>query len=180
MIFCYKSSFGKGKILWFLLFKYGYFPFLAYPSTELLLKLPENVLKLNKFMFSCENYIHMWQWKWNSHRHQNSSILRQYIYGKIERNLLLRAPCKCLSWLRFIDDIEMKWVEKPDCPNDFTTFANSFNNSITFTQDIYRSKKGSLNTTSTLKDGKITFSLNTKPTNSHLFIKLSSCHIPIL
>lgn len=92
-------------------------------------------------MLSCKNYIHMWKWKWNSHGHQNSPIFRQYIYGKIERNLLLGAPCKLLSCLQFIDDIEMNWVENPDCPNDSTTFANSFNNSISHRWHIYTQKR---------------------------------------
>ncbi|XP_052680295.1 uncharacterized protein LOC128161092 [Crassostrea angulata] len=96
--------------------------------------------------------------------------------GRLERNLLLRAPFKPLSWLRFIDDIEMKWVENRDCLNDFITFANSFHNSIKVTVDISSSKNVFLDTTSTLEDGEIKFSLHTKPTDSHLYLKPSSCH----
>lgn len=70
--------------------------------------------------------------------------------GRLERNLLLGAPFKPLRWLRFIDDIKMKWVENRDCLNDFITFANSFHNSIKFTVDISSSKNVFLETTSTL------------------------------
>lgn len=70
--------------------------------------------------------------------------------GRLERNLLLGAPFKPLRWLRFIDDIKIKWVENRDCLNDFITFANSFHNSIKFTVDISSSKNVCLETTSTL------------------------------
>lgn len=130
MIFSYKVSFCKGKNLWLLPLKYWYFPLFAYLSTESLLNLLENVLKLNNFMFSWEHRIHINDTAMCT---KNGQIVRQYIYGKIERNLLFRPPCKLLRWLRFIDDMEMKWVENPDCPNDLTTFANSFNSSITVT-----------------------------------------------
>jgi hypothetical protein len=33
------------------------------------------------------------------------------IMGRLERRLLYYSPTKPLSWLRFIDDIEMKWVD---------------------------------------------------------------------
>lgn len=48
------------------------------------------------------------------------------IIVELERNLLLSAPYKPLSWLRFIEDIDMKGVEHRDCLNHFITFANSF------------------------------------------------------
>jgi hypothetical protein len=80
--------------------------------------------------------------------------------------------------LRFIDDIEMKWVENRDCLDEFITFANSFHNSIKFTLEISSSKTVFLDTTSTLEDGNIKFNLHTKPTDSHLYLKPSSCHPP--
>lgn len=145
------------------------------PSTESLLKLLEHVLKLNNFMFNGEHYIQI------SGTAMGTKMAPSYaniFMGRLERNLLLRAPFKPLSWLRFIDDIEMKWVENRDCLNDFITFANSFHNSIKFTVDISSSKNVFLDTTSTLEDGEIKFSLHTKPTDSHLYLKPSSCHPP--
>ncbi|XP_065925150.1 uncharacterized protein [Magallana gigas] len=145
------------------------------PSTESLLKLLEHVLKLNNFMFNGEHYIQI------SGTAMGTKMAPSYaniFIGRLERNLLLRAPFKPLSWLWFIDDIEMKWVENRDCLNDFITFANSFHNSIKFTVDISSSKNVFLDTTSTLEYGEIKFSLHTKPTDSHLYLKPSSCHPP--
>lgn len=50
----------KEKIYDFYLLNMGIFLFLffAYPTTKSLLKLPEDALKLNNFMFNGERYIH--------------------------------------------------------------------------------------------------------------------------
>lgn len=124
------------------------------PHDESLLKLLEHVLKLNNAMFNGEHYIQI------SGTAMGTKMAPSYaniFMGRLERNLLLRAPFKPLSWLRFIDDIEMKWVENRDCLNDFIIFANSFHNSIEFTVDISSSKNVFLDTISTLEDGEIKF-----------------------
>lgn len=98
--------------------------------------------------------------------------------GNLERNLLTQSPFKPLSWLRFIDDIEMKWVENRNNLDDFITFVNSFHHSIKFTTEISSFNNTFLDTTSTLVDGKLDFNLHTKPTDSHLYLMTSSCHPP--
>jgi hypothetical protein len=100
--------------------------------------------------------------------------------GRLEPTLLQSAPYKSFHGLRLIDNIEMKWVEKRDCLDDLITFAHSLHNSIRFTLEISTcsSKNVFLDTTSTLEDDYIKFSLHTKPTDSHLYIKSSSCHPP--
>eukprot|EP00105_Crassostrea_gigas_P005310 XP_011418863.1 PREDICTED: uncharacterized protein LOC105322042 [Crassostrea gigas] len=72
------------------------------PSTESLLKLLEHVLKLNNFMFNGEHYIQI------SGTAMGTKMAPSYaniFMGRLERSLLLRAPFKPLSWLRFIGDI---------------------------------------------------------------------------
>lgn len=53
--------------------------------------------------------------------------------GRLERNQSLSVPYKPLRWLRFIDDIEMKWVKTL---NDFVIFANSFHYLIKFSSQL--------------------------------------------
>lgn len=67
-------------------------------------------------------------------------------------------------------------VKPRNCLNDFITFAHSLHNLIKFTLDISSSKTVFLDTT--LEDGEIKFILHTKPTDSHIYIKLSSYHPP--
>lgn len=60
--------------------------------------------------------------------------------GRSKRNRLLTALFKPLSWLRFIDNIETKWVKIRDCVDDFITFANPLHKSIKLTVDLSSSK----------------------------------------
>ena len=145
------------------------------PPTESLVKLLQHVLKLNNFMFNGEHYMQI------SGTAMGTKMAPSYanvFMGKLERDLLGQSPCRPLSWLRFIDDIEMKWAGGRSSLDDFVEFTNAFHHSIKFTVDISESKNIFLDTTSTLIDGNIEFSLHTKPTDSHLYLMPSSCHPP--
>jgi hypothetical protein len=97
----------------------------------------------------------------------------------LKRRLLHYSQTKTLSWLRFIDDIEMKWVYGRKSFSDFICMANSFQYSIKFTVEISTSKiRGFFYTIATLTNGEIEFSIHTKPTDSHLHPMPSSCHPP--
>nr|XP_022316718.1 uncharacterized protein LOC111120285 [Crassostrea virginica] len=145
------------------------------PSTESLTKLLEHVLKCNNFMFNGEHYL---QINGTAMGTKMAPSYANIFMGRLERNLLLKAPFRPLSWLRFIDDIEMKWVECRDRLEEFISFANSFHQSIKFTVEISDSENIFLDTTSTLIGGKIEFNLHTKPTDSHLYLMPTSCHPP--
>ena len=88
----------------------------------------------------------------------------------------MQAPVKPLSWLRFIDDVEMKWVESRTDLDNFIELANGFHTSIKFTAEISASSNIFLDTTSKIVNGNVEFSLHTKPTDSHLYLMPSSCH----
>jgi hypothetical protein len=96
--------------------------------------------------------------------------------GRLERNLLIQAPVKPLSWVRFIDDIEMKWAESRKDLDNFIELANGFHTSIKFTVEISASSNIFLDATSKIVNGNVEFSLHTKPIDSHLYLKPSSCH----
>ena len=131
-----------------------------HPSTESLVQLLEHVLKFNNFMFNGEHYLQI------SGTAMGTKMAPSYaniFMGKLERRLLHHAPTKPLSWLRFIDDIEMKWVDGRDSLNDFIERANFFHYSIKFTVEISTSKNIFLDTTATLKDGEIEFKLTRNP-----------------
>ena len=50
-----------------------------------------------------------------------------------ERNMLNQYPIKPSIWLRYIDDIFMKWNESKDMSRDFLTYINTVNPVIQFT-----------------------------------------------
>ncbi|XP_056017307.1 uncharacterized protein LOC125656461 [Ostrea edulis] len=145
------------------------------PSTESLIQLLEHVLKFNNFMFNGEHYLQI------SGTAMGTKMAPSYaniFMGRLERRLLHYSPVKPLSWLRFIDDIEMKWVNGRESLDDFIEMANSFHNSIKFTVEISTSNNTFLDTTATFRNGEIEFNLHTKPTDSHLYLMPSSCHPP--
>jgi hypothetical protein len=82
-------------------------------STESLVKVLEHVLKFNNFVFNGENFLQI------NVTAMGTEMVPSYaniFMGRLERNLLMQAPVKPLSWLRFIDDIEMKWAESRKDP----------------------------------------------------------------
>jgi hypothetical protein len=94
--------------------------------------------------------------------------------GRLKRRLLYYSLTKPLSWLCFIDDIEMNWVDGRESLNDFIDMANPFHSSIKFTVDISTSENTFLDNTVTLTNGETEFNLHTKPTDSHLYLMTSS------
>jgi hypothetical protein len=75
------------------------------PSNESLIQLLEHVLKFNNFMFNGEHFLQI------SGTAMGTKMAPSYaniFMGRLERRLLYYSPRTHLSWLRFIDDIEMK------------------------------------------------------------------------
>ena len=56
--------------------------------------------------------------------------------GRLENQLLMSVTLKPFSWLRFIDDIDMKWTHGRDSLEDFLQRANSFHPTINFTAEV--------------------------------------------
>jgi hypothetical protein len=83
---------------------------------------------------------------------------------------------KDLSWLRFIDDVDMKWIHSDKELDEFFEHANSIHPSMQFTHEVSKTKMSFLDTTTTVKEGNMTTDLYSKPTNKHQYLSPSSCH----
>ena len=59
------------------------------------------------------------------------------------------------SWLRFIDDIDMKWLHGRDNLDTFLQEANSFHSTIQFTAEVSNDKHVFLDTQSRLDEDRI-------------------------
>ena len=81
------------------------------------------------------------------------------------------------SWLRFIDDIDMKWTHGKTTLEAFLKTSNSFNPTIRFTAEVSDDEHVFLDTMSHLADNKVAVDLYTKPTDSHQYLP-TSCHPP--
>ena len=80
--------------------------------------------------------------------------------------------------LRFIDDIDMKWIHGKETLEAFLETANSFHSTIRFTAEVSNDKHVFLDTMSHLADDKFAVDLYTKPTDSHQYLLPTSCHPP--
>ncbi|XP_033729648.1 uncharacterized protein LOC117318802 [Pecten maximus] len=146
-----------------------------HPSTDSLVELLKLVLTLNNFTFNGEHYLQV------SGTAMGTKMAPSYanvFMGHLETRLLIEAPSKPLSWFRFIDDIEIKWTAGRESLEEFVRFANEFHRTIKFTADISDEKNTFLDTCSTLVNGEIHTDLYSKPTDTHRYLRPSSCHPP--
>ena len=95
--------------------------------------------------------------------------------GKLEGQLLRTVKLKPFSWLRFIDDIDMKWGHNLQTFLEEAT-SNNFHPTIKFTAETYSKNHVFLDTNSTLVGDSIQVDLYTKPTDTHQYLLPTSCH----
>ena len=74
--------------------------------------------------------------------------------GDLEERLLLSSLKQPLSWFRFIDDFDMKWIHSDKELDEFFEHANSIHPSIKFTHDVSKTKRSFLDTTTSLSTKK--------------------------
>ena len=98
--------------------------------------------------------------------------------GRLEKQLLQSVTPKPLSWLRFIDDKDMKWIHGRKTLEAFLETENNFIPTIGSTAEVSNVKHIFLDTTSHLVDDKVAVDLYTKPTDSHQYVLPTSCHPP--
>ena len=98
------------------------------------------------------------------------------LWGGLEERLLLSPLRQPLSWFRFIDDVDMKWIHSDKELDEFFEHANSTHLSIKFTHEVSKTKMSFLDTTTTVKKGNMTTDLYSKPTDKHQYLSPSSCH----
>ena len=84
--------------------------------------------------------------------------------GDLEERLLLSSLKQPLSWFRFIDDVDMKWIHSDKELDEFFEHANSIHPSIKFTHEVSKTKMSFLDTTTTVKEYNMTTDLYSKPT----------------
>ena len=91
--------------------------------------------------------------------------------------LLNQYPIKPSIWLRYIDDILTMWNESEDKLKDILTYINMINPAIQFTQAYSFKSINFLDALVTLTaDATVSKDLYTKPTNTHQYLHMNSCH----
>ena len=105
---------------------------------------------------------------------------------KFENDLIREYTSKTghrpLVWFRYIDDVFFVWTHGSESLNDFIQFCQSFSkekkmkSSIKFETNISPDEVDFLDVKVRLKDGCITTTLYTKPTDAFLYLNTSSNH----
>ena len=94
-----------------------------------------------------------------------------------ERNMLNQYPIKPSIWLRYVDDIFMIWNDSEDKLKDFLAYINTVHPAIQFTHAHSFKYVTFLDVLVTLTiDGTISTDLYTKPTDTHQYLHMNSCH----
>ncbi|XP_063427075.1 uncharacterized protein LOC134710622 [Mytilus trossulus] len=134
------------------------------PPTECLVQLLTLVLKCNNFTFNGDNYLLI---NGTAMGTKMAPSYANIFMGKLEKHIISSSLSKPLSWFRFIDDVDMKWIESQQKLDAFIRHANNAHQSIKFTYEISDSKISFLDTTTSIKDGVISTDLYCKPTDKH-------------
>ena len=105
---------------------------------------------------------------------------------KFENDMIQEYAAKTglrpLVWFRYIDDIFFVWTHGTESLNDFIQFTQSFSeskemkSSIKFEVNISPVEVNFLDVRIKLKDGLLSTSLYTKPTDAFLYLNTSSNH----
>jgi hypothetical protein len=114
--------------------------------------------------------------KWDSYGNQSGTLLCQHFQGDLEERLLLSSLKQPLSWFRFIDDVDMKWIDSDKELDECFEHANSIHPSIKFTHEVSKTKISFLDTITMVEEGNMTTDLYSKPTDKHQYLSPSSCH----
>ena len=143
------------------------------PPTKTLVELLTIILKCNNFEFNGRHYL---QVQGTAMGTKMAPAYANIFMGKLEGQLLRTVQLKPFSWLRFIDDIDMKWGHGQDNLQTFLEEANNFHPTIKFTAETSNDNHVFLDTNSTLVGDSIQVDLYTKPTDTHQYLLPTSCH----
>ena len=128
------------------------------------------VLKNNNFTFDGNHYF---QINGTAMGIKMAPSYANIFMGNLEERLLLSS--QSLSWFRFIDGVDMKWIHSDKEFYECFEHANSIHPSIKFTHEVSKTKISFLDTTTTVKEGNMTTDVYSKPTDKHQYLSPSSC-----
>ena len=93
--------------------------------------------------------------------------------GKLGKLIIQSAPCKPVSWFRFVD---MRWTESEENLNRFFDHVNNVHPAIKFTHETSRNNISFLDTYTTCENGSMSTDIYNKPTYTHQYLCPHSCH----
>ena len=134
----------------------------------------ELVLKRNVFEFYKENFI---QTSGTAIGTKLAPGYANLFLSILERDMLDQYPIKPSIWLSYVYDIFMIWNDIVKKLKDILAFINTVNPAIQITHTHCFKSVNFLDDLVTLTDdGTISTDLHTKPTDTHQYLHINSCH----
>ena len=96
--------------------------------------------------------------------------------AELEEEILGKAEFKPYLWWRYIDDIFFLWEHGEEKLKTFIDNIDKIHPTIRFTADWSKTSINFLDVTVSIAEGVIETDLYVKPTDSHQYRLLSSCH----
>ena len=96
--------------------------------------------------------------------------------GKLEQEFLQNQDQQPLVWWRYIDDIFSIWTHGEPALQELLTRLNSHHDTIKFTATWSTEEVVFLDTRVYLKNQQIETDLYVKPTDTHQYLHMNSCH----
>ena len=97
--------------------------------------------------------------------------------AELEEEILRKTEFKPYLWWRNIDDIFFLWEHGEEKLKPFLDNINKMHPTINFTADWSKTSINFLDVTVSITKGIIETDLYVKPTDSHQYLLLSSCHL---
>ena len=148
--------------------------------TNFLITLLNLVLTINIFIFDGTLYTQLWGIAMGT---RCARTVANLFMGKMEHKILQSQFVDKIYkrfWRRFIDDILLIWTGTEAELEEFLNYINTLHPTIKFTAsyNFVEAKADFLDTTISIKNGKISTDLYRKPTHSPQYLLPSSTHPP--
>ena len=140
---------------------------------EVILHFTDLILTSNIFKFGSDYFL---QKSGIAMGNVTAPSLANLFMGLLEKNLLSKCSEKPLVWFCYIDDVFFIWTHSKEDLDDFLVFCNSYNRNIQFDPIPPSKNIPFLDVSVIIENGKLICDLYTKPTDSHLYLRWSSCH----
>ena len=143
------------------------------PPTADLVELISVILKRNNFVFGDQHYLQIHGTAMGTRMAPSYANL---FMAQLENELLANTSTKPLVWWRYIDDIFTIWSHRETTLKQFVEYLNHAHSTIKFTTEWSNESVPFLDTHVSLTEGHLSTDLFVKPTDTHQFLRVDSCH----
>ena len=143
------------------------------PPTADLVQLIRYILTKNSFTFSDQHFLQIHGTAMGT---RMAPSYANIFMGSLEHRILTQTSRTPEVWWRYIDDIFAIWTHGEAHLEHFLQEINQAHLTIKFTAEWSHESVSFLDTRVKLRDGQVTTDLYCKPTDTHQYLAMDSCH----